>query len=238
MDASLNLGLLHFLNEIPDPRSRNGRQHPLSAVLALACCAILCGARSYAAIGQWAHDHDIELMHRLGFTRRPPKSGGIRKVLMAVGPSALEVALTRWAEAALGRQPPADAGRPDAFAMDGKSARGSFDGLSKAVHLLSLVAHRSGLTVAQAEVPGGGLDKTNEHKAALRLLSGLVLEGRLITGDAIFCQRDLSRQVLDGGGHYLWVVKDNQPTLLADIRAALDPGADGAFSPSAAAHLA
>ena len=84
MDASLNLGLLHFLNEIPDPRSRNGRQHPLSAVLALACCAILCGARSYAAIGQWAHDHDIELMHRLGFTRRPPKSGGIRKVLMAV----------------------------------------------------------------------------------------------------------------------------------------------------------
>ena len=114
----------------------------------------------------------------------------------------------------------------------------SFDGLNKAVHLLSLVAHRSGLTVAQAEVPSGGLDKTNEHKAALRLLSGLVLEGRLITGDAIFCQRDLSRQVLDGGGHYLWVVKDNQPTLLADIQAALDPAADGAFSPSAAAHLA
>ena len=101
--------------------------------------------------------------------------------------------------------------------------------------MLSLVAHRSGLTVAQAEVPSGGLDKTNEHKAALRLLSGLVLEGRLITGDAIFCQRDLSRQVLDGGGHYLWVVKDNQPTLLADIQAALDPAADGAFSPSAAA---
>ena len=238
MDVSPNLGLLHFLNEIPDPRGRNGRQHPLSAVLALACCAILCGARSYAAIAQWAHDHDIELMHRLGFTRRPPKSGGIRKVLMAVGPSALEAALTRWAEATLGRQPPADAGCPDAFALDGKSARGSFDGLNKAVHLLSLVAHRSGLTVAQAEVPSGGQDKTNEHKAALRLLSGLVLEGRLITGDAIFCQRDLSRQVLDGGGHYLWVVKDNQPTLLADIQAALDPAADGAFSPSAAAHLA
>ena len=238
MDASPKLGLLHFLGEIPDPRGRNGRQHPLSAVLALACCAILCGARGYAAIGQWAHDHDIELMHRLGFTRRPPKSGGIRKVLMAVGPAALEAALTRWAEALLGRIPAADEGPPDAFALDGKSARGSFDGLSKAVHLLSLVAHRSGLTVAQAEVPAGGTDKTNEHKAALRLLSGLVLEGRLITGDAIFCQRDLSRQVLDGGGHYLWVVKDNQPTLLADIRAALDPAAAGAFSPSAAADLA
>jgi DDE_Tnp_1-associated len=238
MDATSRLGLLHFLDEIPDPRGRNGRQHPLSAVLAPACCAIMCGARGYAAIAQWAHDHDIELMHRLGFTRRPPKSGGIRKVLMAVEPAALEAALTRWAEALLGRLPAADAGRPDGFALDGKAARGSFDGLSKAVHLLSLVAHRSGLTVAQAEVPSGGTDKTNEHKAALRLLPGLVLEGRLITGDSIFCQRDLSRQVLDGGGHYPWVVKDNQPTLLADIQAALAPGADGAFSPSAAAHLA
>ena len=84
--------------------------------------------------------------------------------------------------------------------LDGKSARGSFDRLVKAVPLLSLVAHQSGLTVAWAEVPQGGLDKTNEHKVALRVLSGLVLEGRLITGDAIFFQRDLSRQILDNGG--------------------------------------
>jgi DDE_Tnp_1-associated len=112
MDASPGLGLLHFLGEIPDPRGRHGRQHPLSAVLALARCAIMCGARGYAAIAQWAHDHDIELMHRLGFTRRPPKSGGIRKVLMAVTPAALEAALTRWAEALLGRIPAADEGPP------------------------------------------------------------------------------------------------------------------------------
>ena len=157
---------------------------------------------------------------------------------MAVPTAALEAALTRWAEALLGRIPAADEGPPDAFALDGKTARGSFDGLSKAVHLLSLVAHHSGLTVAQAEVPGGGADKTNEHKAALRLLSELVLEGRLITGDAMFCQRDLSRQVHDGGGHYLWVVKENQPTLLADIQAALIPGADEALSPPTAAYLA
>ncbi len=237
MDARPRLDLLHSLGEVPDPRGRNGRQHPLPAILALACCAIMCGARGYAAIAQWAHDHDIELMHRLGFTRRPPKAGGIRKVLMAVSPAALEAALTRWAEGLLGPIPGA-AGPPEAFALDGKSARGSFDGLSKAVHLLSLVAHRSGLTVAQAEVPSGGLDKTNEHKAALRLLAGLALEGRLITGDAMFCQRDLSRQILDGGGHYLWVVKDNQPTLLADIQAALAPGAEGALSPPTATYLA
>jgi predicted transposase YbfD/YdcC len=69
-------------------------------------------------------------------------------------------------------------------------------------------------------------------------LEELVLEGRPITGDAIFCQRDLSRQVLDAKGHYLWFVKENQPTLLADIRAAFAPSTEGAFSPSAAADLA
>ncbi len=238
MDACPDLGLLQFLAEIPDPRSRHGRQHPLPSILALACCAILCGARGYSAIGQWAHDHDISLMHRLGFTRKPPKSGGIRKVLMALDRVALEAALTRWAEALLGRPAATDGAPLQALALDGKTARGSFDGLEKAVHLLSLVAHESGLTGAQAEVPQGGADKTNEHKAARRLLEGLILEGRLITGDAIFCQRDLSRQVLQGGGHYLWTVKENRPTLLADIRAAFVPSAEGDFPPSAAAHLA
>lgn len=238
MDVSPKLSLISFLQDVPDPRGRNGRQHPLSAVLALACCAIMCGARGYSAIGQWAQDQDIDLMHRLGFTRSPIKSGGIRKVLMAIAPAALEAALTRWAEALSGSLPAADEGLPEAFALDGKSARGSFDGLSKAVHLLSLVAHRSGLTIAQCEVPSGGLDKTNEHKAALGLLSKLVIEGRLVTGDAMFCQRDLSRRIIEGGGHYLWAVKENQPTLLADIQAALDPGAEEALSPPTAAYLA
>src|SRR5208337_4857546 len=144
---------------------------------------------------------------------------------------------TRWAEALLSRPIAAAASLPEAYALDGKSARGSFDGLQKAVHLLSLLAHESGLTLAQAAVPNGGEDKTNEHKAALRLLEGLVLQGRLVTGDAIFCQRDFCRQVIDAEGDYLVFVKDNQPTLLNDIRMAFAPPAEGAFSPSAATNL-
>jgi len=61
------------------------------------------------------------------------------------------------------------------------------------------------------------------------------LTRRVVTGDAMFCQRDLSQQVIDAGGHYFWFVKDNQPTLLRDIEAAFAPSADEAFSPSAAA---
>jgi hypothetical protein len=231
MEAHPTGNLLSFLAAIPDPRSRHGRQHPLSAVLALVCCAIMCGAKSYSAIAQWARDQDIGLMHRLGFTRRPPKMGGIRKVLIALDPKAFEDALSRWAESLLCRPVSSELLPPEAFALDGKTARGSFDGLEKAVHLLSLVAHDSGLTLAQTEVPNGGENKTNEHKTALCLLRGIVLEGRLVTGDAMFCQRDFSQQVVDADGHYFWFVKDNQPTLLNDIKAAFAASVEAAFSP-------
>ncbi|CAN5774105.1 hypothetical protein BH23PLA1_BH23PLA1_28420 [soil metagenome] len=65
METFSNGSLLAFLAEVPDPRSRHGRRHPLPAVLALVCCAILCGARSFAALAQWAHDQDIALPRAL-----------------------------------------------------------------------------------------------------------------------------------------------------------------------------
>ena len=79
METFAATSLLSFLAQVPDPRSRHGRQHPLSAILAVACCAITCGARAYTAIGQWAQDQDITLMHRLGFTSRPPKPEGFAR---------------------------------------------------------------------------------------------------------------------------------------------------------------
>lgn len=237
MEAHTPGNLLSFLAAVPDPRGRRGRRHPLPALLASVCLALLCGARSYAAIAPWAADQDLALMHRLGFTRRPPQLGGIRKVLMALDVAAFEAAPNRWAEALLGRPVAAGGAPPEAFALDGKSARGSFDGLEAAVHLLSLVAHESGLTRAQGAVPNGGQDTTNEHEAALRLRAGLVLEGRLVTGDAILCRRDSCQQVIDAKGDYLVFVQENQPTLLHDIEAAFAPELTGAFSPSTAADL-
>jgi hypothetical protein len=239
--------LLAYLAEVPDPRSRLGRQHPLSAILGLVCCALLCGARGYAAIAQFAHDHDLTLMHRLGFTRRPPKRHGLRKVILRLDPAAFEAALTRWAEAVLGRplQAAEKAPRPvappaaaplHAAALDGKALRGSADGLQAAVHLLALVAHATGLPLAQRALPRGA-DKTNEHKAGLRLLEQLVLTGQLVTADAMFTHRDFCQAVRDRGGHYLAFVKDNQPTLLHDLQAALASEAPEAFSPSAAAAV-
>jgi hypothetical protein len=237
MEASIGKGLLSSLAEIPDPRSRHGRRHTLPAILALVCCAVMSGARSYAAIGQWGEDQEISWMHQLGFHRKPIKSGGIRKVLMALDVKAFEAALAGWVEANLGRSIAVGPGPLAALALDGKTARGSHDGLEKAVHLLSVMAQESGLTVAQMAVPDGVEDKTNEHKTAFPLLETTEVKGCVISGDAMFCQRDLSQRILDDGGHFLWLVKENQPTLLNDIEVALARPLSGAFSPSAATDL-
>ena len=151
---------------------------------------------------------------------------------MALDPTAFEAALSRWAEGCSAGLPEQrqGAGGLEPVALDGKTARGSLCRHRKAIHLLSVMGQRTGLTLAQAEVG----EKTNEHKAALGLLRGMVLEGRVVTADAMFCQRDLCRAVVKRGGHDFIAVKENQPGLLGDIRDAFTPPPTAAFSPSAA----
>jgi hypothetical protein len=214
--------LLLILQQIPDPRGRQGRRHPLSAMLATIVCALLCGSRSYSAITDWIHAQEPAIWHLLGFFRKPPKLGAFRKLLMRLSPPALEAALRPWIDQLLADGAPAENDlRP--LALDGKSLRGALGEHGQLIHLLSLLDQQTGFTLRQLEVPG----KTNEHKTALELLKTLVLKGRLITGDAMFCQRDLCRQIVDDDGHYLIMVKDNQPELKQALEAEFQP----AFSP-------
>jgi hypothetical protein len=190
-------------------------------MLAAVVCAMLCGARGYSSFAQWIHAQDQEFWHALGFTRKPPKLGAFRNLLMKISVEMLEQALAAWVERLLpGR---VDSAALQAVAMDGKAVRGARNEFGRVVHLLSLLDQVSGYTLRQLEVDG----KTNEHKTAMKLLKSLVLEGTVITGDAMFCQRDLCQQIVDDGGHYFFEVKDNQPELKAAIEAEFQP----AFSP-------
>lgn len=217
--------LLAYLEQIPDPRGRQGRRHPLPAMLATVVCAILCGRRGYSAIAEWIHNQPAATWHLLGFTRRPPKLGAFRDLLMALAPPVLEGVLQSWVGVVLDQSGLEGMGDKElaALAMDGKSLRGTLAGHQRAVHLLSLFDQRTGFTLRQMQVDG----KTNEHKAALEILKTVVLKGRVLTGDAMFCQRDLCQQIIDDDGHYLFEVKDNQPDLKKAIAAEFEP----AFSP-------
>lgn len=205
-----------FLAEVPAPRSRMGRRHALPAMLTHACCAMLCGCRGIEAVFQWGRDQPIETMHRLGYTRTPPSFGAFQALFARLDADALEAALGRWVAHLIG---PAAADELRAVALDGKVLRGSGTADSPAVHLLAALDQAAGGVPAQARVPAA----INVHKAALGLLEAMALEGRVITGDAVFCQRDLCRQVVADGGHCLIKVDNNRPTLEADIAAAFEP---------------
>lgn len=212
--------LLAFLAQIPDFRGRQGRRHSLAAMLAATVCALMQQARGYKAIAQWLHAQPVALRHALGFTRRPPKDGAFRKLLMRLPAESLENALRQWIAHCLG-EPLPDEIQP--VAMDGKTLCGSLQAHARAVHLLALLDQRTGCVLSETRVDA----KTNEPKAALELLTTLVLKGRVVTGDAIFCDREVCQKVIDQGGDYLFVVKDNQPTLKQTITAEFQP----AFSP-------
>jgi hypothetical protein len=108
-------------------------------------------------------------------------------------------------------------------AMDGKTLCNTLAAHERNVQLLSLLDQATGGVLSQQAVP----TTTNEAKTAVDILKTIVLKGRLVTGDAMFCQRELCEQIVDSGGDYLFVVKDNQPELKAAVEADFQPG----FSP-------
>jgi DDE family transposase len=218
--------LYDILSEIPDPRHRRGQVYPLASVLTLVATAMLCGCRSLAAIAEWGINYN-HLAPVLGFCRRTrdgtryrtPCISELHTVLAALPAPVFEAALTRWILA----QGVTDLDQR-LVAIDGKTLRGSQGHQLPGVHLLAAYCCDVDAVIAELAVPG----KTNEHKTALELLKLIPLDRTLITGDAAFTQRDLCEATIRGGGDYFLTVKDNQPTLEADIRAAFSP----AFSPS------
>lgn len=183
----------------------------------MACAAMLCGYRGYVAIAEWGHNYGPELSHALGFTRdKTPCVGTLHTVLRNLDRDKLEAKLGEWAESVMVAAPaPTDPAEEEqeGIAIDGKTLRGSRKQGAPGAHLLSALSHRLGLTLAQCSVD----DKTNEITAISEILRGLVLEGRVFTMDALHTQRDTARTIVEGGGDYVMIVKENQPQLLRDL---------------------
>ncbi len=204
--------LIEVLAEIPDLRSRRGKRHPLSAMLAMACCAMLCGYRSYSALAEWGRNYGTGIAQALGFTHNTPCAATLHTIFRQVDRDDLEARLGAWAESVVVSTPAASAGEV-AVALDGKTLRGSQKQGAPGVHLLSALSHHVGLTLTQQAVDA----KTNEITQVETVLRQLVLKDRVVTMDALLTQRHVAQAIVDEGGDYVMIVKENQPQLYADI---------------------
>lgn len=205
--------LIEVFAAMPDFRKPRGKRHPLAAIFALACCAMLCGARSYSAIAEWGRNYGTRIAQALGFTHSTPCAATLHTIFRHVDRDEFEAHLGTWADSIVGSLPDAPARRGPAVALDGKTLRGSKKQGAPGTHLLSALAHQVGVTLAQHAVD----DKTNEITAVETLLQRLVLDGRIVTMDALLTQRHVAQTIVDKGGDYVMIVKENQPQLRADI---------------------
>jgi hypothetical protein len=151
--------LLAYLAAVPDPRAAHGRRHRLVAILALAAAAVLAGARSIAAIAEWAADTPQPVRAALGALDAPgcfavPAEAAIRRTLARLDADALAAAVGAWLT---DRGPgPAGAGRRRAVAVDGKTLRGARTGTAngRPAHLLACMDHTTRAVLAQRQVGG------------------------------------------------------------------------------------
>jgi hypothetical protein len=204
------ISLRDALAAVPDPRSRHGCRFPHIPCLCLVVLGLLAGRKTIAAILELRANFGNELPLALGFPRcRFPSESALSRLLARLDPVTLEAALTAWA------LPRLSAEQAGTIAIDGKALKGSRDGEVPGHHLVEAYAPAASAVLAQLRVDS----KTNEHKAALELLGILPLKGAVVTGDAMFCQRDVAKTIIEAEGDYVLTVKANQPGLAADIGA-------------------
>lgn len=206
------ISLLAVLSAVSDPRDRRGVRHQISTVLALGLCAVLAGARSFAAIGEWAAEAPEQVRAAVGAGERPPSEATIRRCLQRLSGDELDAVIGGWAAAGSGRP-----GARRAVALDGKTLRGSAGPHRARRHLMAAIDQRTGMVLAQADVD----DKTNEISMFSRLCDRIDdLAGTVVTADALHAQRGHADYlVLQRGAHYLLTVKGNQPELRHQLEA-------------------
>ena len=197
-------GLYAEFEKLSDKRKPRGKRYALALVLVLMALAKLCGEDLPSAIAQWISDRACYLIALMGLScQRLPCLNTLRRVLQgAVDLGQLQEAMSRFL-----RQSPT-VGYDPQVAIDGKALRSSpMPGLDQVVRLLAAYAPGEGVVLFQVAIPG----TESELTAAPLLLQRLDLRGKIVMGDALFTQRELSVQTVQAGGDYIWPAKDNQP---------------------------
>lgn len=208
---------------VPDPRRRQGTRFPLPAILTLAIAAILANHTSLLAIAEWGAAQTDAIKRALGFpTARSPHVSTLQRLFRRLDPDTVAAALTAYFDP---QRPHAVAARgSEGVAIDGKAQRGRLRHepvRTHPVHSVSLFSQTVGAVLAQVALDQQAHE--GELTVAAEVLEQIDWTGRVLTGDALYCQRRLCAQVVEAGGDYLFLVDANQPTLQADVAQVFAP---------------
>jgi len=209
-----------------DQRDARGLRYALVTVLVFIVLAKLAGENHLRGIAQWVKFRAAMLADFLSLAK--PQAPHHTTYSRILGKAVRIDEFEKMARDFFARQP--QAGTSVVIVLDGKTIRGTIPaGQSRGVHLLAAYLPEEGWVLIQVEVES----QENEIPVAARVLKCLDLRGKIITGDALLTQRDLSIQIVEAGGEYVWIIKDNQPEARQDIETLFAPeSCTPVFSPA------
>ena len=205
MDANAPRGLLRAFTELKDPRMNRTKKHSLGDILAIAICAIICGADAWTQVAKFGRCKIKWFQTFLDLPNGIPSHDTFGRVFAALDPTAFEACFMKWvsdlAEASAGRL----------IAIDGKTIRRSLDTANSkaAIHMVNAWCQANQMVLGQVATDA----KSNEITAIPKLLALLDIRGAVVTIDAAGCQKKIAQQIVDQGGHYVLQLKGNQGSL-------------------------
>lgn len=209
MSGSTSVRLQDHFAELTDPRRREVT-YPLINVVVIAICAVICGADDFVSIARFGRKKREWLARFLDLSNGIPSHDRFNAIFAGLKPAEFEKCLLSWITALH------EVTDGQIVAIDGKTLRRSFDAASgkAAIHMVSAFATANQITLGQVAVDA----KSNEITAIPKLLQMLEIAGSLVTIDAMGCQVEIARTIVEAKADYCLAVKGNQPTLFEGIK--------------------
>ncbi len=209
-----------YFRWLPDPRVTGRSRHLLVDIVVIAICAVIADCDDWSDIAQFGQKREAWFRRFLKLPHGIPSHDTFERVFGALDSRAFQGCCLKWFAAVgevlgLGH-----------IAIDGKTLRGSGNSELRPLHVVTAWATEANLTLSQVAVD----KKSNEITAIPKLLELLDLHGALVTIDAMGCQKEIAKKIVERGGDYLLTVKANQEKLLEDIQATVEKALDGKFA--------
>lgn len=206
------ISLITALEEVPDPRADRSKDHDLVDILVIALCTILVGGDSFYDMEEFARIRLDWLKRFLRLRNGAPSHDTFNRVFQGLDANQLADAMSRWTQnvrAVLGGE---------VVALDGKTVRRALNRGEDFRVIVSAWATESGLLLGQRKVR----DKSNEITAVPELLRALELAGCIVTADAMHCQKNIAKEIIEADAHYVLALKGNQGTAFGEVKSFLD----------------
>jgi len=209
----MSMKLLDYFKDVTDPRVERTKLHKLEDILAIAICATICGAEGWTEIAFFGECKQEWLKTFLELENGIPCDDTFRRVISALQPDEFETYFQKWTKAISNNH-------SEIISIDGKTLRRSHDTANgkSAIHLVSAWACENKMVFGQVATD----EKSNEITAIPKLLEMLVLDGSVVTIDAMGCQKKIAEKIKESNGDYIFSLKGNQGTLHEEVKLFMD----------------